>query len=114
MYRPCERVDKLRYADQSSILGFETKLGHTIEEVRFEIYIKDVPAQTLDRIVEWQDMHTFSVFDIQTLMYMDHIAEFDSQVVTSNLVHLDFAFLYIIGAQADENCISPFFSPVES
>ena len=86
----------------------------TIEEVRSEKYVKEVSTETLDRILERQDMYTSAVFDILSQVYMDDIAEFDSHVVTGNLVHLDSAFLYVIGAQAYENCISPVFSPVES
>jgi len=65
-------------------------------KVWFEIYVKDVPAETLDRVVEWEDMDAFTVFDVEALMYMDEVPEFDSQVVASDLVHLDATFAHVI------------------
>ena len=84
---------------------------HTFEEVRFEINIEEVTAETLNGVVEWKNMHSFTVLDIETLVNVNKITELDSQVVASNFVHLDLAFLDVIGGQANENCISPLLSP---
>ena len=54
-------------------------------------------------------MNTFSVFDIKTLVNIDEISKFHSQIVTSDFINLNSAFFYIIGTQANENSVSPFF-----
>jgi len=55
-------------------------------------------------------MNTFTVFDIETLMYIDEITEFNAEIIASNLVHLNPAILDIIRAQADKNSIPPLLS----
>lgn len=73
----------------------------TLEEIRLEVDIEDVAAETLNRVIERQNMHPFTVFDIKALMDIDKVAELHSQVVARNLVNLDATLLNIIGAQAD-------------
>lgn len=47
-------------------------------------------------------------------MYVYEITELDTQVVTGDLVHLDLALLDVVGAQTDENGISPLLTPANS
>ena len=56
-------------------------------------------------------MYALAVLDVQALVHVDKVTELHSQVVASNFVHLDLAFLDVIGGQANENCISPLLSP---
>ena len=72
-------------------------MTRTFEEVGLEIDVKNVATETLDGVIKGQDVYTFAVFDVQALVDVDKIAELDSQVVTSDLVHLDSAFLNIVG-----------------
>jgi hypothetical protein len=57
-------------------------------------------------------MYVLSVLDVEALMYSDQIAEFDAQIVASDFIHLDATLFDVIGGQADENCISPFFTTI--
>lgn len=52
-------------------------------------------------------MHALAIFNVETLVDMNKIAELDAKIVPCNLVHLYAAFLNIIGAQTDEDCIPP-------
>jgi len=70
----------------------------TLEEIRLDVNIKNIATQTLNRVVEWQNMYTLSVFDIKTLMDIDKVAKFDAKVVTCNLIHLYATFLDIVRA----------------
>lgn len=87
------------------------KVALTLEEIWFQVYIENVSGETLNRVVEGQDVDALAVLDVQALVHVDKITELDSQVVTSNFVHLDLAFLDVIGGQANEDCISPLLSP---
>ena len=71
---------------------------HTLKEVGLEVDVEDVAAQTLDRIVEREDVDALAVLDIQALVYVNEIAQLNAQVVASNLVHLDLALLHIVRA----------------
>ena len=82
-------------------------MTRTFEEVRFEINIEEVTAETLDGVVEWKDVHSFTVLDIEALVNVDEITELDSEVVSGNLVYLDLALFNGIVAQTDENSVSP-------
>lgn len=84
----------------------------TFQEVGLEVDIKDVPAETFDGIVKGQYMNAFSVFDIKTLVNIDKITKFHTQIVTGDFVHLNSALLYVIRTQADENGISALLSTV--
>ena len=81
-------------------------MTRTFEEVRFEINIEEVTAETLDGVVEWKDVHSFTVLDIEALMNVNEITELDSEVVSGNLVYLDLALFNGIVAQTDENSVS--------
>jgi len=52
-------------------------------------------------------VHTFAVFNIETLVDINKIAKLDAEIVACNLVHLNATFLNIIGAQTDEDCVPP-------
>ena len=71
-------------------------MTRTFEEVRFEINIEEVTAETLDGVVEWKDVHSFTVLDIEALVNVDEITELDSEVVSGDLVYLDLALFYCI------------------
>ena len=83
----------------------------TLQEVWLEVNIEDVAAETLDGVIERQNMDALSVFDVQTRMDVDHIAELDAQVVARHLVHLDLSLLDVVGAQADEHSIMSLLAP---
>jgi hypothetical protein len=88
------------------------KSTHTFEEIRLEVHIKEISTQALHRVIERENMDALAILDIKTLMYVDEVAKFHSQVVTSDFVHLDSTFLHVIGAQADKDGISPFLASV--
>jgi len=58
-------------------------------------------------------MDAFSVFDVSALVNVDEITKFHSQVVTSDLVHLNATFLNIIRAQANEHCVASLFAAID-
>jgi len=43
-------------------------------------------------------------------MYIDEITQFNTEIIPSNLVHLNSAILDVIRAQADKNSIPPLLS----
>jgi hypothetical protein len=73
----------------------------TFGKVRLEVDIKNVTAQTLDRVVERQNVDPLAVFYIQAWMDVNEIAQFNVQVVTSDFVQLDPAFVDVNRAQTD-------------
>ena len=87
------------------------KVALTLKEIWLEVNIEDITRETLDRVVEGQDVDALAVLDVQALVHVDKITELHSQVVASNFVHLNLAFLDVIGGQANENCISPLLAP---
>jgi hypothetical protein len=58
-------------------------------------------------------VYPLPIFYVQTLMDIDKIAEFHSQVIPGNLVHLDPTLLDIIRAQANEYGVTTFLSPTK-
>ena len=51
-------------------------------------------------------MHPFSIFDVEALMYGDEVAEFDTQVVASDFIHLNTTLLDVVRAQANEDGVA--------
>lgn len=84
-------------------------MTRTFKEIWLEVDVENVSTQTLDRVIERKDVNTFAVLDIETLMHVDEIGQFDPEIIASNLVHLNPTFLDVIGTQADENCVSSLF-----
>jgi hypothetical protein len=77
----------------------------TFGKVRLEVDIKNVAAQTLDRVVERQNVDAL-VYYIQAWMDVNEIPQFNAQVVTSDFVQLDPVFVDVIRALADQDCIA--------
>jgi len=84
-----------------------------LKEIRLDVYVENIAAQTLDRVIERKNVHALSIFDVKTLVNVDKIAELDAKVVTCDLVHLYTTFLDIVGAQTDEDSIPPLLSAEE-
>jgi hypothetical protein len=55
-------------------------------------------------------VHTLAIFNVKTLVDIHKITKLDAKVVTCNLVHLYATFLDIIGAETDEDSVSPLLS----
>ena len=70
----------------------------TLQKIRFEVNLENVTAQTLDRVVERKYVDALAVLDVEALVNVDEVAEFHSQIVAGHFVHLDSAFVYVIGA----------------
>ena len=77
----------------------------TLKEIRLDIYIENIPTQTLNRVVEWQDVYALSIFNVETLMDIDKVTKLDAKIVTRYFIHLYATFFDIVGAQADEDGI---------
>ena len=89
-------------------------MTRTFEEVRFEINIEEVTAETLDGVVEGQDVDALAVLDIEALVHVNEIAKLDAQVVARDLVHLYPALLDIVGAQADQDSVAPLLATIQT
>ena len=90
------------------------KVALTLKEIWLEVNIEDITGETLDRVVEWEDVDALAVLDVQAGVYVHNIAELHAQVVTGDLVHLDLALLDVIRAQADKDGISPLLTPTDA
>ena len=82
----------------------------TLQEVRLEVDIEQVAAETLHGIVERKYVYSLAVLDVRTSVNVNDIAELDSQVVSGDLVHLNLALVDIVGAETDKNGISSLLS----
>jgi len=85
-------------------------ITRTFKEVGFKVDIENITAETLDRVIKRKNVNTFTVFNIEALMNIDEITEFNAEIITSNFVHLNSAILDVIRAQTDENSIPPLLS----
>ena len=90
------------------------KVALTLKEIWLEVNIEDITGETLDRVVEGQDVDALAVLDVQARVHVDHVAKLDTEVVTCDLVHLDFALLNIVRAQADEHSIVPLLAAIRN
>jgi hypothetical protein len=92
--------------------AFEVNINRyrTLEEVRLEVNIKNVSAQTLDRVIKRKYVHTLAVFNVEALVYVDEVPKLYAQVVAGHLIHLDSALFYVIRAEANENGVTPLFT----
>jgi hypothetical protein len=82
----------------------------TLKEIRLDVYIENITTQSLDRVIEGENVHALAISDVETLVDIHKIAKLDAKVVTCNLVHLYATFLDIIGAETGEDSIPPLLS----
>lgn len=77
----------------------------TLKEIRLDVHIENITTQTLNGVIEWQDVYALPIFDVKTLVDIDKITKLDAKIVTRHLVDLYAAFIDIVGAQADKDGI---------
>ena len=82
----------------------------TLKEIRLDVYIENITTQSLDRVIEGENVYALAIFDVQTLVDIHKIAKLDAKVVTGNLVHLYATFLDIVGAETNEDSVTPLLS----
>ena len=82
----------------------------TLKEIRLDEYIENITSQSLDRVIEGENVYALAIFDVETLVDIHKIAKLDAKVVTCNLVHLYASFFDIIGAETGEDSIPPLLS----
>ncbi len=88
-----------------SIWAPNREMRITLKEVGFRINIDNISAKTLDWVVKGR-MCTHFPYLMSRHWCSDEVTEFDSQIVMSNLVHLNTTLLDIIGAQANEHSVA--------
>ena len=98
-----------------------SKEDDDVHKVHFDFLGKDSIRFVQDVVVEEQIAKNVRIFKkdkgsgdalyIQTLMYIDKVSKLHAQVVTGDLVHLDLALLNVVGAQADQDGVSPLLPP---
>jgi len=52
-----------------------TNWAVSLQEVGLQEDVEEVSGDSLDGVVNWQNMHTFTIFDIRALVYGDNISE---------------------------------------
>lgn len=87
-------------------------MTRTFKEVWFKVDVEKVAAKTLNGVVEGQDVHAFAVFDIETLVNVNEITKFNSEVVSGDLVDLDLALFDTIVTQTNKNSISALLATI--
>lgn len=82
----------------------------TLQEVWFQVDIKNISTETLDRVVEGENVDAFAVFDIWTLVNDRDISQLYPEIVSGDFVHLDLSLFNIIGTEDDENSVTSLLS----
>mmetsp|Transcript_10965 Transcript_10965/g.22856 ORF Transcript_10965/g.22856 Transcript_10965/m.22856 type:complete len:215 (-) Transcript_10965:92-736(-) len=88
-----------------------------LQEIRFEVHVEQVAADTLDRVVEGQHVNTLAILDIGALVDRHDVSETNAQVGADHLVHADLRLLTSVISEhnahgvlallpLDQNCVS--------
>jgi hypothetical protein len=94
------------HRDKNSSAAIMQVKMRTLKEIRLDIDIENIATQTLNGVIEGQNVYALSIFNVKTLMDIDKVTKLDAKIVTRNLVHLYATFFDIVGAQTDENGIA--------
>ena len=57
-------------------------------------------------------MYALAVLDVKALVHIDEVGQLDTEVIPSNLVNLDTPFFNVVGAQTNEDGVSPLLAPL--
>jgi len=74
---------------------------YTFKEVGFKVDIKNITAEILDRVIKRKNVNMFTIFNIEALININKITEFNAEINISNFVYLNSTILDIIRAQTD-------------
>ena len=70
----------------------------SFKEVRLQICLEDVSRDTLDGIIERQDMYGFSVrHRIGDRLHGDDVSKFDAEVGSNNFIHSNLVVVGVLG-----------------
>ena len=81
----------------------------TVKEIRFQVNVKDVSAQTLNGVIKKKNVHSLAILYVKALVYVNKVSELHLQVVSGYFVHQNAVFLYVIRTQENKNGVVPFF-----
>ena len=68
----------------------------TVKEIRFQINVENISAQTLNGVIKWKYVHSLAILNVKTLVYVNEVPKLYAQVVAGHFVDLDPAFFYVI------------------
>ena len=100
----------MEHCDKNSSTAIMQVKMRTLKEIRLDIDIENIATQTLNGVIEWQNVYALSIFNVKTLVDIDKVTKLDAKIVTRNLIHLYATFIDIVGAQTDENGIPSLFA----
>lgn len=64
-----------------------------LQEVGLQESIEQIARETLDGIINGQNVHSLTVLDVRALVNGDDVTESDAEVSTDDLVHTNLGFL---------------------
>ncbi len=64
-----------------------------LQEVGLQESIEQIARETLDGIINGQNVHSLTVLDVRALVNGDDVTESDAEVSTDDLVHANLGFL---------------------
>src|ERR1700720_300289 len=56
----------------------------TVKEIRFQVNVEDIFAQTLNGVIKWKYVHSLAVLNVKALVYVNEVPELHSQVVAGS------------------------------
>jgi len=74
---------------------------YIFKKVGFKVDIKNITTKILDRVIKRKNVNIFTIFNIEALINIDKITQFNTEIIMSNFVYLNSTILDIIRAQTD-------------
>mmetsp|Transcript_17930 Transcript_17930/g.32454 ORF Transcript_17930/g.32454 Transcript_17930/m.32454 type:complete len:503 (-) Transcript_17930:149-1657(-) len=97
-----------RRPNQKEIALFDGTVS--LQKVRLEVHVKEVPGHALDGVIQREDVDTFPVRDIPAIRHGDDVRESDAQILTYDLVHSHTGIVARFVGQNDAYRVLPLFS----
>mmetsp|Transcript_4607 Transcript_4607/g.6397 ORF Transcript_4607/g.6397 Transcript_4607/m.6397 type:complete len:223 (+) Transcript_4607:1885-2553(+) len=95
-------------SDEEQVTLLDRTVG--LQEVGFEVDIKEVSRNTFNRIIERKDMNSLPIWNIPTRGDCDDITQTDTKILTNHLVHPDLRVIACFICKNNTDCVPSLLS----
>lgn len=74
-----------------------------LQEVRLQVNLKQVSGQTLDGVIDWQNVHSSAILHVRTRLDRNNVRQMNAQIIAHNAIHADLLVGAILVRQHNAN-----------
>ena len=80
------------------------------QEVRLEVNVKEIPSETFNGVINWEDVNASAVLDVSASMNRDDVTKPNAEIASNDLVDANLCGLHVIVREHNQDRVTAFLS----